>query len=201
MTDTSYHCAETEGAEGAPLVFTFHGTGGNEQQFHDLPSRVLPGAHVISPRGNVSEHGALRYFRRRAEGLYDMADLATRTEAMAGFIAHHKARVGAERVIGLGYSNGANILASVAFKHAGLFSDLALLHPLIPWTPDPQPRLAGTRVLVTAGERDPICPAPMTRELTGWFESQGASLEVTWHAGGHEIAEAELASLLRFLAG
>jgi phospholipase/carboxylesterase len=201
MTDvrTGYSFAETTGAPGAPLVFTFHGTGGSERQFHDLPRQVLPDAHVISPRGDVSESGALRFFRRTGEGVYDMADLARRTEAMADFVAGHKARTGAERVIGLGYSNGANILAAVAMARPALFSDLALMHPLIPWAPDPQPGLAGTRVLVTAGERDPICPAPLTRRFEDWLAEQGADVETLWHPGGHEIVQAEVTALGSFL--
>ena len=88
--------------------------------------------------------GALRYFRRTGEGVYDMADLARRTEAMAAFISAEKARVGATRTVALGYSNGANILSAVAFQHPGLVDELVLLHPLIPWEPAPQPGLEGS---------------------------------------------------------
>jgi phospholipase/carboxylesterase len=203
MTDVmeGYAFAETTGAPGAPLVFTFHGTGGSEQQFHGFPREILPEAHVISPRGDVSEMGALRFFRRTGEGVYDMQDLARRTEAMAAFVAAHKARSGADRVIGMGYSNGANILASVAMAQPALFTDLALMHPLIPWDPQPQPGLAGTRVLVTAGERDPICPAPLTRRFESWLSAQGARVETLWHPGGHEIVQAEVTALSAFLKG
>ncbi len=196
---TEHVFSETGGAPGAPLVFTFHGTGGDEHQFHDFPRQVLEGAHVISPRGDVSEHGALRYFRRKAEGVYDMDDLWTRAAAMAEFVEAAKARVGATRVVGLGYSNGANILAAVAMRAPHLFTDLALLHPLIPWDPDPQPDLDGARVLVTAGERDPICPAPLTRSFVGWLSAQGAKVDTLWHPGGHEIAQAEVQALAGFL--
>lgn len=198
----SYHFAETSGS--GPLVFTFHGTGGDETQFHGFPRQVLRDAHVISPRGDVSEMGAARYFRRTGEGVYDMDDLAQRTQAMADFLRDAKARVGARvgapRVIGLGYSNGANILASVAMAAPELFTDLALMHPLIPWQPAPQPGLAGVRVLMTAGERDPICPAPLTRDLGAWFSTQGAEVRTLWHPGGHEIAQTEVQALAEFLS-
>jgi phospholipase/carboxylesterase len=151
--------ARTDGAAGALLLLTFHGTGGDERQFHGIGPQLLPGAHVVSPRGEVSEGGALRFFRRTGEGVYDMADLAARTEAMAEFVAGEVARTGAGRVAGLGYSNGANILASVIFARPELFTDAVLLHPLIPFVPADQPGLAGRRVLITAGRRDPICPA------------------------------------------
>jgi phospholipase/carboxylesterase len=78
--------------------------------------------------------------------------------------------------------------------------DLVLLHPLIPWEPAPQAGLAGRRVLITAGQRDPICPAPLTDRLAKWFEAQGAVVTLAWHPGGHEIAQAEVAAIQRFLA-
>ncbi|KGF69664.1 esterase [Hoeflea sp. BAL378] len=186
-------------AAGAPLVFAFHGTGGDEHQFSGLVSQILPDAGLVSPRGDVSEHGALRFFRRTGEGVYDMADLAERTEKMAGFIAAHKAENPGVPVYGLGYSNGANILASVAFSHAGLFDRMALLHPLIPFEPEPNQELAGKRVLITAGRRDPICPLPLTERLVAYFSAQGSRVETSLHDGGHEIQAPELAALTAFL--
>ena len=196
----AYHAARTEGAPGAPLFLTFHGTGGTETQFHDFAGEVLPGAHVTSPRGDVSEHGALRYFRRTGEGVYDMDDLATRTAAMAGFIKDEVSRTNAPRVLGMGYSNGANILASVALTQPDLVDDLILLHPLIPWTPAPQPGLKGRRILVTAGEMDPICPAPMTRALIAYLTAQGAEVTQLWHPGGHEIRPQEVDAIRAFVS-
>jgi alpha-beta hydrolase superfamily lysophospholipase len=107
-----------------------------------LIEQILPEAGLVSPRGDVSEHGANRFFRRRAEGVYDMDDLAARTRKMTGFIrAHAQANPGAP-VYGLGYSNGANILAAVVFEAPELFDQVVLMHPLIPWTPEPNPALA-----------------------------------------------------------
>jgi phospholipase/carboxylesterase len=143
--------------------------------------------------------GAARFFRRSGEGVYDMDDLARRTDAMAAFIAEEKTRTGAGRVLALGYSNGANILAAVAFLRPDMVDDLVLMHPLIPWTPAPQPGLSGRRVLVTAGERDPICPAPLTQALVAYLEAQGAAVTPFWHPGGHEIRQDELAAIQRFL--
>ena len=195
----SYIAKRSEGGPGAPLLFTFHGTGGDETQFHDLAPQLLPGAAVISPRGDVSEMGANRYFRRTGEGVYDMEDLAARTEAMAAFLETEAA--GRDRVAGLGYSNGANILASVAFAHPGIVRELVLMHPLIPFEPDPQPGLKGARVLITAGRRDPICPASLTERLAIWLQAQGATVETVWHDGGHEIQQEELLAARDFLAG
>lgn len=199
MSTTSYHAFTKEPVGDAPLVFAFHGTGGNEMQFTELVEQILPAAGIVSPRGDVSEFGALRFFRRTGEGVYDMDDLAARTEKMAGFIAAHKDKHPNRPVYGLGYSNGANILASVMFKHAGLFDRAALLHPLIPWTPEDNQALAGKRILVTAGRRDPICPWPLTEGLEAYFRAQGAEVELASHMGGHEIRQEELQALAGFL--
>ena len=196
----TYIAKRTEGRAGAPLFLTFHGTGGSEEQFHGFAEGLLPGAHVVSPRGDVSEMGAARYFRRTGEGVYDMDDLARRTEAMAAFIAAERARTGATRTIGLGYSNGANILASVAFVRPDLVDDMILMHPLIPWAPAPEPGLSGRRVLITAGQRDPICPAPLTQALVDHFRTQGAEVTDIWHPGGHEIRQDEISAIQSFLA-
>jgi poly(3-hydroxybutyrate) depolymerase len=98
----------------APLVFAFHGTGADENQLFALAEQVLPDAAVVAPRGDVDEHGALRFFRRKAEDVYDLADLKRRTDAIAAFVGERKAAAAARRTVGIGYSNGANILAPPA---------------------------------------------------------------------------------------
>lgn len=174
LVTSSYRYKETLGQRDAPLVFTFHGTGGTADQFHDLATQLIPDAHVISPEGDVLEMGMQRFFRRTGEGVYDMDDLAQRTDKMAAFVTDHVARIGAKRVVGLGYSNGANIVASVILAKGAIFTDAVLMHPLIPWSPTDNPDLAGQRLLITAGKQDPICPAPQSAALESHFKGQGA---------------------------
>lgn len=200
MTDTAYVFAETRGWAGAPLLLTFHGTGGTEHQFHGFAERLIPGAHVVSPRGDVLEGGMNRYFRRTGEGVYDMTDLANRRDRMARFIQAHKARTGAGHVAALGYSNGANILMAVALEYPDLVGRMALMHPLIPWSPEAQPGLAGRHILITAGQRDPICPAPQTQALADYLKAQSANVQVEWHTGGHEITQGEVQAVTDFMA-
>ena len=199
MTDTTYVFARARGADAdAPTLFLLHGTGGDESQFMGLGGQLLPDARLVAPRGDVSEGGALRYFKRTGEGRYDMADLTRATGKMAAFLA---AQAGAGANIGFGYSNGANILAAVAFEAPDQLDSLILLHPLIPFTPAPQPGLKGKPVLITAGRRDPICPAPQTQALADWFSAQGAEVTLFWHDGGHEIRQDELLVVRDYLAG
>lgn len=199
MSIDLYHHFAKAGAADAPLVFAFHGTGGDEHQFTGLIDQILPGAGIVTPRGDVSEHGANRFFRRRAEGLYDMEDLAARTQRMTGFLRAHVQANPGRPIFAMGYSNGANILASVLFEAPELFDRVVLMHPLIPWTPEDQPGLSGRQVLLTAGRRDPICPLPQTEALIGWLKAQGTRLEAALHDGGHEITQSELNTVAAFL--
>ena len=199
MADYSYREAKSADAT-APLFFVFHGTGGDENQFFDLAGDLLAGARIIAPRGDVSEGGALRYFRRTAEGVYDMADLAQRTARMAAFVQARIDETRPRAVIGLGYSNGANILASVQFAAPTLFDASVLMHPLIPFAP-PAADFAGRKVLLTAGQRDPICPAPVTQGLADYFSAHGAQTSLFWHPGGHELRPEEVRETQGFLAG
>jgi phospholipase/carboxylesterase len=197
MSTEAYIHSRLDGAEGGPLAFVFHGTGGDERQMTGIARALAPEATLIAPRGDVDENGATRFFRRKGEGLYDMADLARATAKMAGFVEAHRATSPAVPLIGVGYSNGANILASLVFSRRTLFDAVVLMHPLIAWEPEPGP--VTTRVLITAGERDPICPPALTRQLAGWFRDQGAAVETHWHPGGHGIEPSEIAVAKAFL--
>ena len=195
MTDYQFREAPAKAAD-APLFFVFHGTGGDENQFFELAGQLLPDAHIIAVRGDVSEGGALRYFKRTGEGVYDMADLAVRTDKLIAFVEANK--TAGRKVAGLGYSNGANILASVQFKAAALFDATVLMHPLIPFAP-PAADLSGARVLITAGQRDPMASVATTEALNAYFTSNGADTKLFWHPGGHELRQEELQQAQVFL--
>ena len=197
--DSYIHLARPGTAAGT-LVFTFHGTGANEHQLLPIVDDVLPGAAVISPRGDVSEGGAARFFRRTAEGVYDMDDLALRTKAMAAFVRAHRPASGAAHVVGIGYSNGANILASVIFAEPDLFDAAVLMRPLIPFQPRVDGRLDAQPVLITAGRYDPICPPHLTARLEAHLRAVGADVIVDWHDGGHEIRPQEIEAAKQALA-
>lgn len=197
MSNDYIHIDRPGASSDAPALYLFHGTGGDEQQFLNLGSELVPGARVIGVRGDVSEGGALRYFRRVGEGRYDMADLARATDKLAGFVA---ATNGVSRTsYGFGYSNGANILASVLFSAPERFERAVLLHPLIPFVPAPQPGLLGKRVLITAGRRDPMSSVAATEALRDYFVANGAETEIVWHEGGHELRREELLAARDFL--
>lgn len=196
MSTDLYHALTAAPEPGKPLIVALHGTGGNEHQFFELAKEMVPGAGVVSPRGDVSEFGAARFFKRTGEGVYDMEDLARAVEKMAAFVRAHPHD---GPVYGFGYSNGANILAATVMAHPDLFDRIGLLHPLIPWTPGPVD-LSGRKVLITAGRRDPITPWVESQKLMTWFEAQGADMGQVVHEGGHELRREEIVALAGFLS-
>lgn len=200
MSTMSYIHAAQPATAGNPLLFLFHGTGGNENDLVPLGRSLLPSAGIVSPRGDVSENGAARFFRRRDEGVYDMGDLALRTRKMADFVRAHRDQAKPSVVLGLGYSNGANILASVMFHDPSLFDAAVLMHPLIPFAPIVNGDLAGRRVLITAGLEDPISPDHLTNRLKAHLLAAKAIVTIDWHEGGHELRPSEIEAARSFLA-
>ncbi|PBB96993.1 alpha/beta hydrolase [Mesorhizobium sp. WSM3862] len=200
MSKDAYIHKVLPGSPGGPLLFVFHGTGADENQLLSFGRELAPSATLVSPRGDVSEQGAARFFRRTGEGVYDMDDLARATAKMAGFVKAHVEAAKPSAAFGLGYSNGANILASVVFAEPGLFDAAALMHPLIPFEPQVQGSLAGRRILITAGRRDPICPPNLTTRLEAYLRADGADVTVEWHDGGHEVRPNEIEAARRLFA-
>ena len=200
MSTDSYIQKTSEGRAGGPLLFVFHGTGADENQLLAVARQLMPEATIVSPRGDVSEHGAPRFFRRTGEGVYDMEDLAARTAKMAGYVQAHKEERRPSAVLGMGYSNGANILASVVFEQPELFDGVVLMHPLIPFQPQVKGTLDNLSVLMTAGRRDPICPAPLTEQLSEALVSHAAAVDTVWHEGGHEVRPEEFEAARHFLS-
>ena len=196
--DNFYTYEQADGAnheKGGPLLFVFHGTGGNEKQFLNLGTKLMPTARVIAPRGDVSEGGALRFFRRNGEGNYDFEDLAKRTKTMVQHVKHHIEQNKPSIAVGLGYSNGANILASTIDAEPKLFNAAALMHPLVTWDMPLDRLLEHSSYLITAGQHDPICPPNMTHKLVEMLKKRGATVQTQWHQGGHEINDGELYAL------
>lgn len=198
MSQDLYQAKVHLGHPQRPIVFAFHGTGGSEDQFFDLARGIAPQSTIICPRGDVSEMGQLRYFRRTGEGIYDMANLAIRTDRMADFIEAHRQDYPDAPVFGFGYSNGANILASVLMKRPDLFDRVGLLHPLIPWAPAAID-LSGKEILITAGQTDPICPWPQSEALMDWVTACGGTLHTSVHPGGHDLHQDEITALTSLL--
>jgi predicted esterase len=179
-----------------------HGTGGDEDDLIPLGRSLLPGAGILSPRGNVLEGGAPRFFRRIAPGVFDLDDLARQTDALATFVdaaatTYHLDR---ERIIAVGFSNGSNIAASLLLRRGAHLRGAVLLSPMLPFEPDRVPDLSGVSVFIGAGERDPMASRATVERLETVLREAGADLTMHWTSGGHAITKEELAAAQEWMA-
>lgn len=182
-----------EGQNGRTLLL-FHGTGGNEHDLIPFAEFLDPDASVLSLRGRIDENGALRFFRRISEGVFDQESLLEETEALAQFLADAAAddRIDPARTIAVGFSNGANMASSLLLRHPERLAGAVLLRGLPPFNPHPAPDLRGRSVFIASGERDPMVSLDQAEGLARLFESSGATVEHVWVPGGHHLTKGEL---------
>lgn len=187
----------------APLLL-LHGTGGDERDLLPLGRQLAPGAALLSPRGDVLERGAPRFFKRFAEGVFDLADVERRTHALADFIGAAAKHYGfdATRLTALGFSNGANIAASLLLLRPESLAAAVLLRPMVVLEPAPAalPTLAAKRILISSGELDPIVPPDHPARLAEIFRRAGADVTLRTHVASHGLIPADLAAAREFLA-
>ncbi|HJQ19540.1 MAG TPA: VOC family protein [Gemmatimonadaceae bacterium] len=192
------------GAEmaGRTTLLLLHGTGGDEDNLISLGRMLLPGAALLSPRGQVNEGGALRFFRRVREGVFDQEDLRRRTDDLARFVngAVETYGLDPDGIVAVGFSNGANIAGSLLLRYPALLKRAVLLAPMVPFEPDAMPDLSDVEVFIGAGKADAMVPPEQTKRLEGLLRQAGADVTVYWEPGGHAIAPAEVTAAQRWLA-
>jgi predicted esterase len=187
--------------DGLPALLLLHGTGGNESDLIPLGEALAPGAAIVSLRGKVLENGMPRFFRRFAEGVFDLEDLKFRTEELAVFVDKARQEYGlGPDVQAVGYSNGANIAASLMLTHPGILAGGVLLRAMPTLALAAPVDLSGTSILLCAGRRDPIVSVEQSLELQGTFASCGADVAVHWHNGGHELGQDDLTAAQKWIS-
>jgi phospholipase/carboxylesterase len=182
-------------------LLLLHGTGGNEHDLVPLGRMLAPTAGMLSPRGNVSENGAARFFRRLAEGVFDIPDLHRRTADMAAFVEAAAARYEFDPslVIAVGFSNGANIAASMMFSHPRVLEAAVLFRAMVPFEPETPLDLSGKRVFIGAGRTDPLVSTAGTERLAELLRAAGAAVAVEWQPVGHNLTNADVAAAQTWL--
>ena len=188
---------------GRSTLLLLHGTGGDENDLIPLGHTLLPGAGLLSPRGQVLENGAPRFFRRLAAGVFDEADIIRRSDDLAEFI--HRAiktyQLEQDGLIVVGFSNGANFAASMLLLHPDLVRAAVLFRPMVPIRPIKHPNLRHTAVFIGGGLEDPIAPPKQTEALVTMLRRYGASVETHWSRGGHAITPSEIDEAGVWIAG
>lgn len=180
----------------APVLLLLHGTGGTERDLLPLAELVSPASSVLSVRGNVLENGMPRYFRRLAEGVFDLEDLKFRTQELNDFLDQAAVEYGFDRnnIVAIGYSNGANIAGSLLFHYQGTLHGAILHHPMVPIRDVDLPDLAGVPCFIGAGSNDPLCTPQETEELDRLLQAAGAQVTVHWETFGHQLTSSEVAA-------
>mgnify|MGYP000011753030 CR=1 FL=1 len=189
------------GAEGTPTLLLLHGTGGDETNLIPLARRVAPEATVLSVRGKVSENGMPRFFRRFAEGQFDLEDVAVRADELAAFIGKARKEYGLPAPVAVGFSNGANIAAAMMLRDTQVLSGAALIRAQPTLVPDDLPEIPDTPVLILAGDRDPIVSDYDSAGLAATLEAAGADVRLETLPGGHSLTQADVDILKDWLAG
>ncbi|PZQ44123.1 MAG: phospholipase [Micavibrio aeruginosavorus] len=199
--DTDFKHIFVPGDLSLPVLLLLHGTGGDEHDLVELGQSVSPGSAILSVRGKVLENGMPRFFRRLAEGVFDLADLNFRTNELADFIAQARVQYGLSesRVIAMGYSNGANIVASILFSRPEALQGAILLRAMVPFRPKELPDLRGKKILMLSGLMDQIIPIENSKTLTGLLQDAGADVTFDVKPAGHGLTQADFLAIKNWM--
>jgi predicted esterase len=175
-------------------LLLLHGTGGNERDLIPLGREIDPTAAILSPRGKVLENGMPRFFRRLAEGIFDEEDLKRRTHELADFVgaAAKHYEFAADQVVAVGYSNGANIAASLLLLRPETLRAAILFRAMVPLVPEKLPDLSLLRVWIGAGNQDPIIPTSETQRLVELLRNARADVTIRFFDAGHNLTNNEI---------
>jgi phospholipase/carboxylesterase len=200
MTDLGFiHRYSPAARPGLPPLLLLHGTGGDENDLVTLGEQLLPGAPLLSPRGKVLENGMPRFFRRLMEGVFDLADLKTRTAELASFIAAARKAYGLTTPIAVGFSNGANIAASLLLTHPEALAGALLMRTMLPFEPPALPDLKSKPVLLLSGAADPMVPAASRDRLAAMLTQAGAIVTYEILSSGHNLTQRDFALAAQWL--
>jgi phospholipase/carboxylesterase len=191
-----------EDKTSAETLVVLHGTGGDENDLIGIGQAIAPGAAILSPRGNVLENGAPRFFKRLAEGVFDPKEVHSRGDELSRFIRAAISRYGLnpERVFALGYSNGANIASTVMFIDPELLRGAIMFRPMMVFEPNERPDLSTAGVFISAGRMDPIVPVKSVERLVELFEASRAEVTLKWQLAGHNLLPSEIRDATDWLA-
>ena len=182
-------------------LLLLHGTGGNEHDLIPLGHELDPNAALLSPRGKVLENGMPRFFRRLAEGVFDLEDLKYRTNELADFVTAAAQHYGfaTDQLVAVGYSNGANIAASMLLLRPEIMHRAILFRVMVPLIPDTLPDLSSGRVWIGAGDQDPIVAASETKRLAELLRRAGADVTIRFAKAGHGLTNDDLEAARHWL--
>jgi phospholipase/carboxylesterase len=188
------HRFEPATAQNAPVLLLLHGTGGDENSLLPLGKAIAPGAALLSPRGKVLEQGMARFVRRLPEGSFDQQDLDVQTSDLANFVTEAEAAysIPAGKLVAAGYSNGANMAASLLLRFPESLAGAILMRGMVPFVPATAIDLKRRPVLLLSGVEDPIVGTDEVAELANIFRAANAELTLHWETAGHPLSQGDV---------
>jgi phospholipase/carboxylesterase len=192
VSESFIHRFQPGSVTGAAPLLLLHGTGGDENDLLPLGTALSPGAALLSPRGQVLEHGMPRFFRRLAEGVFDEDDVRRRAAELGAFVTEAGHRHGLAAPIAVGFSNGANIAAALLLTQPGVLAGAVLLRAMVPLSEPPAIDLKGKPVLILSGAADPIVPAANAAKLAAQLSQAGAEVTHRTLPAGHQLSQADV---------
>lgn len=187
----------------AYTLLLLHGTGGDETDLIPLAQNFGDGYNILSLRGNVSEHGMPRFFKRLGMGIFDEEDLHFRTDEMIEFIKElsEKEKFNANKIIAIGYSNGANIAGSAIIKYPGIFSGAILYRPMPPFkTINENGSKSSTKVFLSSGQTDPTVSLAVITEYLEKLKSMVSEVEYHVIPAGHHLTQQDVTLSAQWLS-
>jgi phospholipase/carboxylesterase len=202
ITNSSNNKKEYDYTNKKLTLVLLHGTGGTEEDLIFLGKELEPTASILSPRGKVLENGMPRFFRRLAEGVFDIEDLKFRTHELADFIQkcslHYKFDL--NQTIAVGFSNGANIATSILLLHPEILQGAILFRAMIPLIPNPVPDLSTKKILLSAGVNDPIVSRTETEDLYRLFQKTNTNIVLKWQQSSHNLVQEDISIARKWIS-
>ncbi|WP_189587408.1 VOC family protein [Rhizobium leguminosarum] len=184
--------------DGSVFVL-LHGSGGNETTLMPLLNKAAPRATLLGVRGRATEEGFPRWYKRITPFSFDQNDIKTEAEAFAAFIEGAVKSYGLDpqKVVYVGYSNGANLLNSLLYLHPNLVHKAVLLRSMPVLSDYPHADLKGTDLLVISGKTDAY--GKYASELEERLKSSGATVDSDVIPGGHDLGDADIPIIQKWL--
>jgi phospholipase/carboxylesterase len=187
--------------ESRRTLLLLHGTGGNEDDLIPLGKEIGRTFSLLSPRGKMLEGNMPRFFSRLEEGVFDLEDLKFRTGELSDFVeaASKQYHFDPRGVIAIGYSNGANIAASMMLLRPDVLQGAVLFRAMVPFVPEKLPDLNGKHVFLSSGRFDQIVPRQQVQKLEQLLQKSGAEVTLNWAQSDHSLTRDEVTKASKFL--
>ncbi|HJF20989.1 alpha/beta hydrolase [Mammaliicoccus lentus] len=173
------------------LIVLFHGTGGNQYQLLPISGEIMPDVNTLSFLGNVGEGTERRFFAPLKNNQLDRDDFNHRTKSFIQFWNHFIYEHSYDKVIFLGYSNGANFILGLLEQSLAHVDQILLLHPA-QLNYNISKNYHNTSLIITAGANDYSALPGDVKGLAEQLKPYFKKLHFELLDSGHELVDPEI---------